>query len=314
MASSDNNGATYSKTIHIGDYIKDLMVARNMQVKDLARLANLPISSMSNIINGYRLLKAADSTLIGKALGVSDDTFFNLQNQLALDNARNSKDIAQQADAIAIWIRLRKYISEKFFKKVGAMTLDVQRDSKLILEIFGVKDIEEFMALHDQEPRTVYYRKSKRLTSDEADLFSWKYYCIYESNKKRLWKPFNKKNITPLCKKLKTIFAKNTDVVNRTEEACEKAGIKFLTIEKEGIVPVEGMSFWRGDNPTIVMNMQREMTDNFAYAIMHELGHIALHMERDGRVFMNIPDETAEDSMRSDADLFAKIKMNENIM
>lgn len=309
MAHFDFSEATPFKAIHVGEYIKDELDARGMQQKELAKMTGIQASVLNDIIKGKRDLTAEHSVLIGKSLGINDDFFYDLQKQYDMDRARLSERVAQQAAAITIWNVLKQYISERFFKKMGVLTSDIKKDVETIFEIFGVKNLDEFLVLQEQESRIAYYKKSEKLVTNETDLFSWKYYSMYVARKKQMSAVFDKKNIDPLCEELNAIFAENIDVVRRTELACEKVGIKFLTVKKEGQVPVDGMSFWQGENPTVVLTMRRGTIDNFAFAMMHELGHIVLHLNDGGKVFVNISDEVMENIYEKEADGFAREKL-----
>lgn len=309
MAHFDFSEVTPFKAIHVGEYIKDELDARGMLQKELAKMTGIQTSVLNDIIKGKRDLTAEHSVLIGNALGINDDFFYDLQKQYDMDRARLSERVAQQAAAITIWNVLKQFISEKFFKKMGVLTSDIKRDVEVMFEIFGVKNLDEFLVLQEQEARIAYYKKSDKLATNEADLFSWKYYSIYEAKKKQLEAGFEKTNIDPLCDELNVIFAENVDVVNRTMAACEKAGIKFLIMKKEGQVPVDGMSFWQGKNPTAVLTMRRGTIDDFAFALMHELGHIMLHLDVGDKVFVSISDEEIVDIYEKEADGFARNKL-----
>lgn len=309
MARFDFSEATPFKAIHVGEYIKNELDARGIQQKELAKMTGIQASVLNDIIKGKRDLTAEHSVLIGNAFGINDDFFYNLQNQYDMDRARLSERVAQQAAAITIWNVLKQYISEKFFKKMGVLTSDIKKDVEAMFEIFGVKNLDEFLVLQEREARIAYYKKSEKLATNEADLFSWKYFCMYEAKKKQLTAGFDKKNIDALCDELNVIFAENVDVVNKTETACEKVGVKFLTVNKEGQVPVDGMSFWQGENPTVVLTMRRGTIDNYAFAIMHELGHIMLHLFVGDKVFVNISDKLIENVYEKEADDFARNKL-----
>lgn len=309
MAHFDFSETTPFKAIHVGEYIKDELDARGMQQKELAKMTGIQASVLNDIIKGKRDLTAEHSVLIGNALGINDDFYYDIQKQYDMDRARLSERVAQQAAAITIWNVLKQFISERFFKKMGVLTSDIKKDVELMFDIFGVNNLDEFLVLHEQEARIAYYKKSDKLVTNEADLFSWKYYSMYEARKKQLDTDFDKKNIDSLCDELNVIFAENNDVVNRTRTVCEKAGIKFLTVKKEGQVPVDGMSFWQGENPTVVLTMRRGTIDNFAFAMMHEMGHIMLHLDDGDKVFVNISDEVMENIYEKEADVFAKNKL-----
>lgn len=309
MAHFDFSEATPFKAIHVGEYIKDELDARGMQQKELAKMTGIQTSVLNDIIKGKRDLTAEHSVLIGNALGINDDFFYDLQKQYDMDRARLSERVAQQAAAITIWNVLKQYISEKFFKRMGVLTSDIKKDVEVMFEIFGVKNLDEFLVLHEQEAMIAYYKKSEKLVTNESDLFSWKYYSMYEARKNQLNVGFDKKSIDSLCDELNSIIAENVDVVNRTKIACEKSGVKFLTVKKEGQVPVDGMSFWQGENPTVVLTIRRGTIDNFAFAMMHELGHIMLHLSVGDKVFVNISDEMMENIYEKEADGFARNKL-----
>jgi len=306
MAHFDFSTTTPFKAIHVGEYIKDELNARGMQQKELAKLTGIQAPILNDIIKGKRDLTAEHSVLIGNALGINDDFYYDLQKQYDMDKARLSERVAQQAAAITIWNVLKQYISEKFFKKMGVISSDVKKDVDTIFEIFGVKNLDEFLVVKEQEAQIAYCKKSEKLITNEVDFFSWKYFCIYESKKKCIDSVFEKRNIENLCKLLNDIFADNKDVLRRTEEACEMYGIKFLAIKKEGQVPVDGMSFWQGTNPSVVLTLRKSTIDNFAFAIMHELGHILLHLHEGEKVFVNIPEAGASNIYENDADAFAR--------
>lgn len=309
MTHFDFSEAIPFKAIHAGVYIKDELDARGMQQKELAKMTGIQTSILNDIIKGKRDLTAEHSVLIGKALNINDEFFYNLQKQYDIDRARLSERVAQQAAAITIWNVLRQFISEKFFKKMGVLSSDIKKDVEKMFEIFGVNNLEEFLVLQKQESMIAYYKKSEKLATNETDLFSWKYYSMYEAKKTHLAVTFDKQNIDSLCDELNVIFAENIDVVNRIRVACEKKGVKFLTVKKEGQVPVDGMSFWQGENPAIVLTMRRSTIDNFAFAMMHELGHVMLHLSVGDKVFVNISDDVKENIYEQEADGFARNKL-----
>ncbi len=104
------------------------------------------------------------------------------------------------------------------------------------------------------------------------------------SNKITLNTEFLPNRIPELIDKLNDVFYSNVSVIEKTEQLLNTYGIKYIYNEKRlDKVPVDGFSFWKGDNPTIVTTQRMNRIDNFAFTIMHELGHIVLHLERDSK-------------------------------
>jgi HTH-type transcriptional regulator/antitoxin HigA len=47
---------------------------------------------------------------------------------------------------------------------------------------------------------------------------------------------------------------------------------------------VDGISFWSNNNPAIGISLRHNRIDNFAFTVMHELGHIFLHLANNSAV------------------------------
>lgn len=88
-------------------------------------------------------------------------------------------------------------------------------------------------------------------------------------------------NLDALTKALNMILFRNEDMNEVLTKTLNKFGIKFVIEEKLDKVPVDGYSFWEGDNPTIVLTKRHDRIDNFGFTLMHELGHICLHLIND---------------------------------
>lgn len=42
--------------------------------------------------------------------------------------------------------------------------------------------------------------------------------------------------------------------------------------------PIDGFSFWQGENPTIVLTLRLNRIDNYAFALLHEIYHVYMHL------------------------------------
>ena len=62
---------------------------------------------------------------------------------------------------------------------------------------------------------------------------------------------------------------------------------------------VDGISFLLGTRPVIGLSVRHDRLDNFWFCLLHELAHVALHLENDQRVFIDDLDvETSEPGER----------------
>jgi len=89
---------------------------------------------------------------------------------------------------------------------------------------------------------------------------------------------FDVRNRKALLEDLKSIFRKNKNVIQKTKETLAGYGIKLVIQGHPEKCAVDGISFWSNGNPAIGLTVRHKRIDNFAFTIMHELGHIFLHL------------------------------------
>ena len=97
MKNFDLNNIVPFKAIHVGEYIKDELLARRMSQKELSLLTGIAAPILNDIIKAKRNITAEQSILIGRALEINDDFFYEIQKQYDLDKARLSKKVLNQS-------------------------------------------------------------------------------------------------------------------------------------------------------------------------------------------------------------------------
>lgn len=97
MKNFDLTNITPFRAVHVGEYIIDELVARNMSQRELALLTGIAAPILNDIIKGKRNITAEQSILVGRALNINDDFFYEIQKQYDLDKARLSKKVLNQS-------------------------------------------------------------------------------------------------------------------------------------------------------------------------------------------------------------------------
>ena len=290
----------------MGEVIKDELAAHNMKQSELSELTGIQKSILNDVIKGKRSLTPEMALLLEKALNISATFLMNIQTQYELDCAKQSERVVLQTKMLEIWNILKEQVSTQFFRKVGIIKGNLIEDVNRIFEVFGVDNLDDFFGLKAKEMElSYYYRKSEKVTTNPVDILSWKYYCYYLSkNDESLLGIFEKNRVYSLTKELNNVFKENSGTVKKTGKVLNRYGIRFMVVKKVGQVPVDGMSFWMGNHPTIVVTERISSIDNFAFTILHEVGHVYSHLTKDGKAMINMFDEK-KDSEEYEADNFA---------
>lgn len=298
------NDAVPHRLISVGDVISDELKEVNMKQIELASLIGTPRSVLNDVIKGKRALTPQMAVLIEKAIGTPADFLLSTQSLYEIDKVRKEKQVIERSAMTEIWLVLKEYISIPFFKKNGIINNDVVKDVKNIFKVFNVSNLDEFFGIRAKERELSYFRRSDKYTTNPIDIFSWKYYCYYLANNDERKIGSFKEYDNSMFKSINDIIYSNTDTIERVKDILYKNGIRLLIVNKLGQVPVDGMSFWIGDNPTIVLTRRISSIDNFAFTLFHELGHVFKHLQKGGIGFINITNESRNET-EIEADRFA---------
>ena len=112
----------------------------------------------------------------------------------------------------------------------------------------------------------------------DINIFSWKHYVFYESSKIQCDTKFSNDNLNNLIDELNHLFVINKDTIDTTKKILSRYGIKFIIVPKFDKTPIDGFSFWQGENPTIVLTLRLNRIDNYAFALLHEIYHVYMHL------------------------------------
>jgi HTH-type transcriptional regulator/antitoxin HigA len=231
------------------------------------------------LIKGKRGVNADIALVIGKALKMDSVLWLNLQNNYELDLAKINEKNSIRLTAIDQWEMVKSYIPEKFYKKYSVITGNPILDVPVVKIIYGVQNFEQLAGVYSQ---TTYarFRKSDKLSIDKINLVGWVKLVNYQAANITV-QHFDARKQSELITELKAIFRKNKKTVDKTIEALARFGIKLIVQPHPEKCAVDGISFWSNGNPAIGISLRHKRIDNFAFTILHELGHIFLHLIND---------------------------------
>lgn len=295
--------------LHPGEILNDLLNERGLSQRELASRLDIAHSLLSNILNGNRSINIKLAISL-QAVGFNDANFW-LTKQLAYDlqEAEKDDDVIKKQEAIKAWNEIENIVPTAYFKKYNILTSDVEDNMKIILDIYNASDVE---VLKDTVNNYSFnhYRKSEKFNENKNNVIAWSYLAEYKAKHETV-NSFSKSNESKLISELNRCFYRcfyeNIDVINEAKSILNKYGIKFFILERPSQTPVDGKSFICGENPAIVLSLKYSRLDNFAYTLMHELGHVFLHLihkkYKNENFFINAPNIKVEEA---EADSYAE--------
>lgn len=288
----------------VGEIIETKLLELGMKQAELSEITGITKSVICDIIKGNRSVTAEMAVLLECAIQIPAFYLLQVQAKHDIDEATNTQRVQNMMSSIYDWKTIKNILPLATLKMLGKMKGNVQDNVRAVFDMFHISSSEELIAMKTSEPEA-YLRRSYKIHFDDDTLFTWKHYCFDEASKVIVNKPFKKENIDPLCKALIKIFYENRNTFHRIEEAFFNAGIRLLYINKVGQLPVDGMSFWRDDNPTVILTRRMKNIDSFAFSTMHELGHIKYHLKKGNETLINF-DTADRDDIEAVADRFAQ--------
>jgi len=123
------------------------------------------------------------------------------------------------------------------------------------------------------------FKKSSAHQIDEKNLTGWVKYVEFLASQQKV-NSFDFNNQEQLIEELRKVFSQR-NILQKTEKLLAKFGIKFIVQKKPNKVPVDGITFWSNGHPVIAVTQRYSRLDNLAFTIMHEVGHIFLHLKKD---------------------------------
>ena len=293
-------------SVHPGKILQSVLEDYDMSQKELAVAIGKPSPIVNDIIKGKRNINPEFADLLEAVLpDISAADWMSMQNQYDISKLQRQEEIQQQKDLIERWNFLKGYLNLNYMKKKLHLADDLSQSLSAILGYLAINEVNEIKM--KQESVMGYFRKSEKSSTDPVNLLTWLCVVRHRSDEEKLNISFDIAKVDNLISELNSLFYANKQVIESTTRLLNSYGVKFIVEDKLDRMAVDGLSFWSGDNPTIVMTKRMNRIDNFAFVLCHELGHIVKHIyvEKDAE-FLDDMNGLKEDKREAEANKFAE--------
>lgn len=274
-----NENMTTWKATHPGVILKYELEERELSQKEFSELIGMQKSHVSEIIKGKRNITKNIADKIEKALGISAVSLVNLQTQYEHDIKIIEQNSIEEQKAIN---KLKLYNEvvdvNTIFKRCGIILKSAIEKVNYLKEVCRLPKPAEL-----QLEVAGRFKKSNKTGLDTRMLMTWKILAETTAEKQKAEGVFNSEDEHNVVAELKSILHNNHETESMVKNILSKYGIVFCIEEKVDKASVDGYSYKENGTPYIILTKRYNRIDNFAFSLMHEIGHVYLNHLEEGR-------------------------------
>lgn len=289
---------------HPGARLKQELKARGITQRSAAAKIGMQPSHMSEIVKGRRNVTKGIAAKLEDLLKIPAAEWLRLQTEYDYQcNKAGQKDDSElEADRL-IHDYDHVYDMKIIFRNANLSSAPATERLAFCKESlhFGSPAVQE-------RAMQGYLHKSDKTGLDVRMISTWSVLAIYEAGRAAAPEgTFAVEKCDELAAKLEAIFTDNHNTLNRVARLLSDYGIKFCVVPKVPHASIDGFSFYADDIPCIVITKRFDRIDNLAFAVLHELGHLKMHLEPGdiGKVTVVDPDQEKPDRKEIEANAFA---------
>lgn len=298
-----NESSTPWTATHPGTILRYELEERNISQKDFAAMIGMQKSHLNELIRGKRPMTKPIADKIEEALGISSVSLVNMQTQYDHDLSVIEKKGEEELVANATLSQYNEAFDIKtLLKRLGRELLSAVEQVKFLADELRLPEPAEL-----KMATAGMFKKSAKTGQDARMLMTWKILAESQVRSQNVRGQFSMANKDALVAELAVALHANKSTEQRVKEILSEAGIAFCIVEKMDKASVDGYSFIEDGIPCIVLTKRYDRIDNFAFALLHEVGHIFLHYAGKPKIDckLSIPDYDHESPEEKAANEFA---------
>lgn len=289
---------------HPGRILKNELGERGISQKEFAQMIGMRTSHLNEIIKGKRNVTIAIADKFEQALGIPSISWVNLQTQYDYDIKAISERKVKEIEANNEIEDYNKSFDVKTIAKRLGFCTDIPASSlieKLKSALLLPPPAEMQFAIGR-------FKKSPKTGLNDRMIATWILLAKYKARNTEISGVYNKEDNKTLADSIKSIFNENINVIDRLKNVFSSYGIRFNVVEKVEKASVDAYSFIENGIPSISVTMRYNMIDHLAFDVMHELGHIYMHLDDEDSI-INIEDYDSDSQEEKEANRYAANKL-----
>ena len=282
-----------------GDTIREELEYYGWDQKDLAEIMGRTEKYISQLITNKAPVSYETACQLSKVFKQSTQFWLNLDANFRQRMQESAKVVETEAKAL-----IYRYMPVRELRR--AIDLPRQIDG-LVAAVKKFWDIDELDFGFLEAKAQVCFRKSEAYRNfNPYYALSWLQLARNSLVGRRPKAKYNRNRLQALTDQLANYTVEPDDVKEFVSDLA-RCGVLFLHLDHFQQTYVDGASFFDGGRPVIVYTARHDRNDNFWFTMAHELGHVILHEENQGAVFIDSMDHLDLSNKREqEADAFAE--------
>lgn len=306
-----NDKTSHTTTVY-GSLLKAELERRGISQKDFAEAFGLKSSNLSGILNGKRKIPVSLIPIVSEMLNIPESTIIIAQKNFSSKSSSSEMESEEEVAAKAELDSFEKIVSLKSLLR-GVATLKSTAIEKLriLREHYGLTCASDLLK-NSQCLTENCFRRSDKTGLDQIMITTWvvKVKAAAMNPENTPERPFDIREMEQLARAMSETLHKNSgNTPKKVKKLLNSYGIGYIELEKEPKASIDGYSFLLNGRPYVAVTRRFDRIDNYAFNIMHELGHIYLgHVDETGKINVTVPISESSESFpyqEVEADRFA---------
>ena len=291
------------------EHIKCELQARGMSKKELASRMEIQQSNVSRLLRGETPITLRTAEKLERAFDIDKQFWLNLQARYNEDTAAIESRNELEEKAINEEKMLASFFNMKeIYERLGInIYMFVQKKLEKLKSIFGVQPLEMINMITQLHGA---FKKSMHDTN-EINLNTWIMLAQLSAMQNAPSNTFKHGNAASASTEIARRVHENNLTESDIKDILSSNGISYSVVKKLDKTPGDGYSTWVNGYPSIVTTHRYNDMAMLIFTILHELGHIELHLSADKNISYISTTEsyTSDDSHEKEANRFAEEKL-----
>ncbi|MFC3114763.1 ImmA/IrrE family metallo-endopeptidase [Cellvibrio fontiphilus] len=275
--------------------IKFRMEQQGLRNKDLIPYIG-SASKVTEVLNGKRPLSLNMIRRLSESLGISAQVLIRESQQKSIENP--------EIDWLAF--PLAKMRERGYFDGFNGSLQELKEYAAEHLSAF-LSSVSSGFSLRPALLRTSAHLRSNEKETDSYAIWAWQVRILQKAHLEQLPVRYEKNtvNLAWMKKLVQLSWSEKGPLL--AKEYLNRSGIHLVFEEHLPKTYLDGaVCLTAGGNPVIALTLRHDKLDNFWFTLMHELAHIALHMDGSNVWFIDDLDFNSAEKIEQEADALAQ--------